>query len=333
MVEWPTKRPPAPRSAPARCARRAAGSRSRRLTARGRPGAAHPRRPRRRVLARASSARRARRSSSCTTTPTGCGRRWSSATACSSRSTGTRRSPRSRTRLLPLIDRARPRRVARLPRQPGRAQPGGDDLQPGAHHGARHTQPLLGLHGRPDAQGSVGGATCSVARRRCPVPDLDRTDYLVMLGANPYASNGSLCTAPDFPGRLEAIQARGGTLVVVDPRRTETAERPTEHIASGPAPTPCLLAAIVNVLFAEGLVDPGALSPTTSTGSTSCAAARAVHARGRRRGDAASTPTTIRRARPRARRGAHRRGLRPHRHLHAASSARSPRGWSTSSTS
>src|SRR5690606_13202051 len=53
-----------------------------------------------------------------------------------------------------------------------------------------------------------------------PVPDLDRTAYLLMLGANPYHSNGSLCTAPDFPGRLEAIQARGGRVVVGDPRRT-----------------------------------------------------------------------------------------------------------------
>ena len=50
-----------------------------------------------------------------------------------------------------------------------------------------------------------------------PVPDLDRTDYLLILGANPYASNGSLMTAPDFPGRLEALRARGGKLVVVDP--------------------------------------------------------------------------------------------------------------------
>src|SRR5215471_16862925 len=50
-----------------------------------------------------------------------------------------------------------------------------------------------------------------------PVPDIDRTDYLLMLGANPYASNGSLATAPDWPGRLEALRARGGRLVVVDP--------------------------------------------------------------------------------------------------------------------
>jgi anaerobic selenocysteine-containing dehydrogenase len=67
-----------------------------------------------------------------------------------------------------------------------------------------------------------------------PVPDLDRTDFLLMLGANPYASNGSLCTAPDFPGRLEAIQGRGGTVVVVDPRRSETAAKADRHLAIRP---------------------------------------------------------------------------------------------------
>ena len=58
-----------------------------------------------------------------------------------------------------------------------------------------------------------------------PVPDVDRTDFLLVLGANPFASNGSLATAPDWPGRLKGIRARGGKVVVVDPRRTETAVR------------------------------------------------------------------------------------------------------------
>ena len=57
----------------------------------------------------------------------------------------------------------------------------------------------------------------------CAVPDVDRTDYLLILGANPLASNGSLMTAPDMRGRLRALRARGGKLVVVDPRRTRTA--------------------------------------------------------------------------------------------------------------
>ena len=93
-----------------------------------------------------------------------------------------------------------------------------------------------------------------------PVPDLDRTDFVVLLGANPYASNGSLCTAPDFPGRLEAIQARGGTVVVVDPRRSETAERADVHLAIRPGTDAHLLAAVAQVLLAEGLADPSHLA-------------------------------------------------------------------------
>ena len=90
-----------------------------------------------------------------------------------------------------------------------------------------------------------------------PVPDVDRTDFLLMLGANPYASNGSLATAPDWPGRIEALLARGGTLVVVDPRRSRTAEAASRHIAIRPGADPFLLMALVNVLAADGLVDTG----------------------------------------------------------------------------
>lgn len=93
-----------------------------------------------------------------------------------------------------------------------------------------------------------------------PVPDLDRTDLLIMLGANPYASNGSLCTAPDFPGRLEAIQARGGRVVVIDPRRSETAVKADQHIAIRPGTDAHLLAAVAHVLLAEGLADVGQLA-------------------------------------------------------------------------
>ena len=87
-----------------------------------------------------------------------------------------------------------------------------------------------------------------------PVPDLDRTDYLVIMGANPYASNGSLCTAPDFPGRIEAVRARGGRLVVIDPRRSRTAEEADRHLAIRPGTDALLLAAMVTVLATEGLV-------------------------------------------------------------------------------
>ncbi|MDQ1374385.1 MAG: hypothetical protein QOJ09_1723, partial [Actinomycetota bacterium] len=91
-----------------------------------------------------------------------------------------------------------------------------------------------------------------------PVPDLDRTDHLLMLGANPYESNGSLATAPDWPGRLEAIIERGGKVVVVDPRRTKTAEEASEHVPIRPGTDAHLLMAMVQVLFDERLVDLGA---------------------------------------------------------------------------
>ncbi|MDQ0712296.1 anaerobic selenocysteine-containing dehydrogenase [Streptomyces luteogriseus] len=89
-----------------------------------------------------------------------------------------------------------------------------------------------------------------------PVPDLDRTDHLLLIGANPLESNGSLCTAPDFPGKLKALKARGGTLVVIDPRRTRTAKLADRHIAVRPGTDALLLAAMAQVLFDEGLVDP-----------------------------------------------------------------------------
>ncbi|HEY9374171.1 molybdopterin oxidoreductase family protein [Streptomyces sp.] len=93
-----------------------------------------------------------------------------------------------------------------------------------------------------------------------PVPDLDRTDHLLMLGANPLDSNGSLCTAPDFPGRLRALRRRGGTLTVVDPRRTRTARLADRHVAIRPGADALLLAALVHTLFAEDLTDLGRLA-------------------------------------------------------------------------
>ena len=86
------------------------------------------------------------------------------------------------------------------------------------------------------------------------VPDLDRTDYLLILGANPMVSNGSLCVAPDFPRRLRAIKARGGKVVVVDPRRTRTAAVADEHLFVRPSTDAFLLFGIVHALFAENLV-------------------------------------------------------------------------------
>ncbi|MFE2279762.1 molybdopterin oxidoreductase family protein [Streptomyces sp. NPDC059454] len=94
-----------------------------------------------------------------------------------------------------------------------------------------------------------------------PVPDLDRTDHLLLIGANPLESNGSLCTAPDFPGRLKALKARGGTLTVIDPRRTRTARLADRHLAVRPGTDALLLAAMAHTLFDEGLVDPGERAP------------------------------------------------------------------------
>ena len=87
-----------------------------------------------------------------------------------------------------------------------------------------------------------------------PVPDLDRTQYLLVLGANPLASNGSLMTAADAPGRLRRIRERGGRIVVIDPRRSETAGIADEHVFIEPGSDAFFLFALVHVLFEEGLV-------------------------------------------------------------------------------
>jgi anaerobic selenocysteine-containing dehydrogenase len=91
-----------------------------------------------------------------------------------------------------------------------------------------------------------------------PVPDLDRTSYLLVLGANPMASNGSLMTAPDFPRRAKAIQERGGRIVVLDPRRTETAKIASEHHFVRPGTDVVVLLAMVRTLLVEGLARPPA---------------------------------------------------------------------------
>ena len=93
-----------------------------------------------------------------------------------------------------------------------------------------------------------------------PIPDIDRTDYFLMLGANPIASNGSIWTVPDVRKRIKALKQRGGKLVVIDPRRTETAELATDHHFIRPGTDASLLAAILYTLFDEGLVDLGHLA-------------------------------------------------------------------------
>ncbi len=86
-----------------------------------------------------------------------------------------------------------------------------------------------------------------------PIPDLDRTSYLLVFGGNPMASNGSLMTVPDFPNRLRALKKRGGQMVVVDPRRTETAKVATEHLFVRPGSDAFVLLAMLNVLFEDGV--------------------------------------------------------------------------------
>jgi anaerobic selenocysteine-containing dehydrogenase len=94
-----------------------------------------------------------------------------------------------------------------------------------------------------------------------PVPDVDRTHYFLMLGANPIVSNGSAMTAPDISTRLRRLRERGGKLVVIDPRRTETAAVADEHHFIRPGTDALFLASLLNVLFAEGLAKPGGVLP------------------------------------------------------------------------
>ena len=93
-----------------------------------------------------------------------------------------------------------------------------------------------------------------------PVPDIDHTNYMLIIGGNPLASNGSIMTAPDIPKRLKAIQQRGGRFVVIDPRRTETAAIADQHLFIRPGTDAWLLMAMLNTLFAEDLVNTGHLT-------------------------------------------------------------------------
>ncbi len=93
-----------------------------------------------------------------------------------------------------------------------------------------------------------------------PVPDIDRTDYFLMFGANPIASNGSLMSAPDIGERLKDIHRRGGKTVVVDPRRTETSKIASQHLFIQPGSDVLLLLAMLNTVFTEDLAKPGRLS-------------------------------------------------------------------------
>jgi anaerobic selenocysteine-containing dehydrogenase len=97
-----------------------------------------------------------------------------------------------------------------------------------------------------------------------PVPDMDRCEHLLILGANPLVSNGSLLTAPDMRGRIRRIRERGGKVVVIDPRRTRTADEADEHHFVRPGRDAHLLLGIACTLVEEGLDDPGRLAEHTA---------------------------------------------------------------------
>jgi len=86
-----------------------------------------------------------------------------------------------------------------------------------------------------------------------PIPDIDHTDYMLIQGGNPLASNGSIMTVPDVEKRLKALRARGGRLVVVDPRRSETANMADRHLFIRPGGDAALLCGLLNTLFSEDL--------------------------------------------------------------------------------
>ena len=101
-----------------------------------------------------------------------------------------------------------------------------------------------------------------------PIPDVDRTEYFLIFGANPLVSNGSLMTAPDIINRLGNIKRRGGKIVLVDPRKTETARVASEHHFIKPSSDVFLLLAIVHTLFAENLIALGRLEDFTDGAET-----------------------------------------------------------------
>ena len=106
------------------------------------------------------------------------------------------------------------------------------------------------------------------------IPDVDRTEYFLIMGANPLVSNGSIMTAPDIRGRLKAIQARGGRVVVLDPRRSETAAAADEHQFIRPGTDALFLLAMIDAIFETGRADLGRLVAFTDGISELRAAAR-----------------------------------------------------------
>ncbi len=96
-----------------------------------------------------------------------------------------------------------------------------------------------------------------------PVPDIDRTDFMIIMGGNPLVSRGSMMTAPDVTTRLKAIRDRGGEVILIDPRKTETAAVVTRHHFIRPGTDAALLLALLHVVHAENLVKPERLRDFT----------------------------------------------------------------------
>ncbi len=301
----------APRCGSARCARRAAGWRSacRRPTRSSASGVTGTT-----CGAPATSAPRARPSSTSTRIPTGCAPPSCGATAASSRSAGTRPSPRPAASSAASSPPPGGRRWACTWATPTSTTWAGSST---SSRWSRRSAPATSSRPAPSTSGPRRSPRrcCSGRRSPCPSPTSTAPTISCCSGANPFDSNGSLATTPDWPGRLDAIRARGGRVVVVDPRRTATAERADEHVAIRPGGDAFLLFALLNVLAADGLVDPGPAAPFLQRARRRAPAGRAVHPRGRRAGD--RHPRRHRAAAgPRSGRRSDRLRLRPDRHHH-----------------
>ena len=96
-----------------------------------------------------------------------------------------------------------------------------------------------------------------------PIPDIDRTDFLMIIGGNPMVSNGSMMTVPNFPKRLKALQNRGGKMIVIDPRRTETAKRADAHYFIKPETDALFIAAIIYTIVEKNQIKIGHVEEMT----------------------------------------------------------------------
>ena len=295
-------------------------------------GRAHSLHPRRRATTRsaaATSAPRRSRSRTSTRTPTACAGRCAARRPDWEEIGWDEALDEAAERLRRGPARARPRRGRRLPGQPDRAQ---------LRRHAATAQALRARAGHAAAASPPPRSTsCRTCWRRClmfghqlllPVPDLDRTDYFLILGANPLASNGSLMTAPGHRAAPEGDPRARRPVVVVDPRRTETAALADRHLFIRPAPTRCCCSRCST-----------RSSPRTSRGPGRLAAVRRRPRRRARRGRARSRPSAWPRRTgiaadddPRARARVRRRRRPPSATAASASAPRSSAAWPAGSS-